>query len=124
MKSPYEASNDLPAFPVYQSWMDQSKCAETVPDTKPPVNVYDPDLWFPPRDKSLYKPIADKAKAICYGKDGRGECPVRMQCLLFADREDKVHGIWGGMSHRERAALKRKAKKQGKTLEDLAKKTK
>jgi WhiB family redox-sensing transcriptional regulator len=84
----------------------------------------DPDLWFPPRDKNLYKPIADKAKAICYGKDGRGECPVRMQCLLFADRTDKVHGIWGGMSHRERAALKRKATRQGKTLEELAKKTK
>ena len=124
LKSPYDAANDPPSFLTYESWMEQAKCAETVPGSKPPVNVYDPDLWFPPRDKSLYKPIADKAKSICYGKDGKGECPVRMQCLLFADRTDKVHGIWGGMSHRERAALKRKATRQGKTLEELAKKTK
>jgi hypothetical protein len=47
-----------------------------------------------------------------------------MKCLLFADKEDLVHGIWGGMSHRERAALKRKAIRQGKTLEELAKKAK
>ena len=110
--------------PQYQQWMDESKCAEKIPDTKPPVNKYDPDLWFPPRDKNLYKPIADKAKAICFGKDGRPACPVRMQCLLYADAREEVHGIWGGMSHRERAALKRKAEKQGKTLEELARKAK
>jgi hypothetical protein len=45
-----------------------------------------------------------------------------MQCLLNADEQDEMHGIWGGMSHRERAALKRKAIKQGTTLEELAKK--
>ena len=107
----------------YFPWMDDAKCAETVPGTKPPVSKYDPDIWFPPRDKNLYKPIADKAKSICFGKDGKGECPVRMQCLLSADERDEVHGIWGGMSHRERAALKRKAIRQGTTLEELAKKT-
>lgn len=122
MNSPYDKSpsDSVPAF-VYHDWMAQSKCAETVPDSKPPKPIYDPDLWFPPRDKTLYKPIADKAKAICYGKDGRGECPVRMQCLLFAEQENMVHGIFGGMSHRERAALSRKAKRLGKTLEELAK---
>jgi hypothetical protein len=31
---------------------------------------------------------------------------------------DEQHGIWGGMSHRERNALKRKANKSGKTLEE------
>jgi len=106
--------------------MDAAKCAEMVPvienGESTVKNVYDPDMWFPPRDKNLYKPIADKAKAICFGRDGKGECPVRMNCLLFADSEDEVHGIWGGMSHRERAALKRKAIRQGTTLEELAKK--
>jgi hypothetical protein len=31
---------------------------------------------------------------------------------------DEQHGIWGGMSHRERNALKRKATKAGKTLKE------
>lgn len=126
MRSPYEPTkveDDTPEFSfTYQKWMDDAKCAEVVPDTKPPKPVYNPDLWFPPRDKSLYKPIADRAKSICFGRDGRDECPVRMQCLLQADAENEVHGIRGGMSHRERAALKRKAIKQGKTLEELARK--
>ena len=115
---------DNPFEVTYYPWMDQSKCAETIPNTKPPQPKYDPDLWFPPRDKDLYKPIADKAKSICFGRDGRPECPVRLQCLMAADEQDMVHGIWGGMSHRERAALKRKAVKQGKTLLELAQKRK
>lgn len=101
--------------------MEDAKCAQTVPNSKPPQPIYNPDMWYPPRDKALYKPIADVAKAVCYGRDGAGECPVRMQCLLYADKDESVHGIWGGMSHRERAALKRKAQKQGTTLEALAK---
>jgi hypothetical protein len=31
---------------------------------------------------------------------------------------DEQHGIWGGMSHRERNALKRKAKKTGLTFKE------
>lgn len=106
-------------------WQYESKCGTRKYDetTKDYVSVYNPDLWFPPRDKELYKPIADKAKSICFGRDGKGECPVRLQCLMFADKNDEVHGIWGGMSHRERNALKRKAEKQGTTLEELAKKS-
>jgi WhiB family redox-sensing transcriptional regulator len=76
------------------------------------------DLWFPPRDKEKYKAIAEISKAVCYGKDGLPECPVRKQCLLYADEMDDTHGIWGGMSHRERNALKRKASKAGLTLEE------
>lgn len=76
------------------------------------------DLWFPPRDKEKYKPIADISKSICYGKDGLPECPVRKECLLYAEHNQDTHGIWGGMSHRERNALKRKANKQGLTLEE------
>lgn len=93
-----------------EPWEYQAKC-----------NGMDTELWFPPRDKTLYKPIADKAKAICFGKDGKPACPVRIQCLLAADANDEVHGIWGGLSHRERNALKRKAEKKGMTLEEIVK---
>lgn len=113
-------------FSAPESWESQAKCGEQIYDhkTKEHKFVYNPDLWFPPRDKSLYKPIADKAKSICYGRDGKAECPVRLQCLAFADKNDEVHGIWGGMSHRERNALKRKAERTGVTLLELAKKPK
>lgn len=79
---------------------------------------HDPELWYPPRDKTKYKPIADKAKSICLGKDGMPECPVRVTCLLYAEDHNDQFGIWGGMSHRERNALKRKAARHGKTLKE------
>ena len=107
-----------------QPWEYEAKCGARNydPVTEEYTPVYDPDLWFPPRDKKLYKPIADKAKSICFGRDGKGECPARLQCLMAADKNEEVHGIWGGMSHRERNALKRKADRLGTTLEELAKK--
>lgn len=81
---------------MYQ-WRDDAKCAGV-----------DTDLFYPPRDKDLYKPIADQAKSICRGRDGRPECPVRYECLWEAIDSDEEHGIWGGMSHRERNAAVRK----------------
>jgi len=78
----------------------------------------DVEIFFPPRDKKLYKPIADKAKGICFGRDGRPPCPVRLECLKEAIYKDEEHGILGGMSHRERNALKRKYEREGMTLEE------
>ena len=88
-------------------WTDLAKC-----------KGMDTEMWYPPRDKDLYTPIADKAKAICNGTDGMPECPVRLKCMLYADSMDDTHGIWGGLSHRERNARKRKAAKHGMTLEE------
>jgi WhiB family redox-sensing transcriptional regulator len=58
----------------------------------------DPDLFFPVSDdgKGLDQVMA--AKAICAG------CRVRRQCLAFALRTRQVHGIWGGLTERERHA--------------------
>lgn len=78
----------------------------------------DTEIFFPPRDKALYKPIADRAKAICLGKDGKSACPVRKECLKEAIKNDELHGIFGGMSHRERNAMKRKYEKLGLTLDE------
>lgn len=71
----------------------------------------DTEYWFPPRNKDLYKKIADQAKTYCFGIDGKSPCPVRRECLWYAVSHDEQHGIWGGMSHRERNALQRKWKK-------------
>lgn len=91
-----------------EGWRHRAKCR----------NAENPELWFPPRDKTKYKQIADQAKAICFGRDGAPECPVRVECLLYAEGNDEQHGIWGGLSHRERNALRRKAETNGMTLEE------
>lgn len=92
---------------LVEEWRYEAKCRGN-----------DTELWYPPRDKTKYKKIAEVSKSICYGKDGLSECPVRKECLLYADNLEETHGIWGGMSHRERNALKRKAAKKGMSLEE------
>jgi len=39
------------------------------------------------------------AKAVCR------ECPVRWECLAYALRHRVEHGVWGGLSERERRKL-------------------
>jgi len=87
------------------SWFDDAACAK---------KEVDPEIFYPPRDKDLYRKQADEAKGYCYGTVGRPPCPVRTQCLWQAIRTDEQHGIWGGMSHRERNAYIRKWQRQYK----------
>jgi len=75
-------------------------------------------MFYPPRDKDQYSDIAAKAKAICKGEDGRPPCVVKNECLTYAIETDEQHGIWGGLSHRERNAMVRKYKRVDKTLEE------
>jgi WhiB family redox-sensing transcriptional regulator len=56
----------------------------------------DPDLFFPVSEFGKGLEQAATAKAICAG------CRVRRQCLAFAQRTRQVHGIWGGLTERER----------------------
>lgn len=87
------------------TWLENSACK----------NVPDPDIFFPPRDKALYKGIADEAKSYCFGNgETTSACPVRKECLWYAVASDMEHGIFGGMSHRERNALVRKWQRQYK----------
>lgn len=98
------------------TWRDDANCWEV-----------DTELFYPPRDKALYKTIADQAKVYCFGGtvdetvDINGKviparevepCISRLSCLWSAVRTDEQHGIWGGLSHRERNALVRKWQKK------------
>lgn len=69
-------------------------------------------MFFPARDGGTYRFVAAQAKAVCFGRDGRPECPVREECLEDAISNDELFGIRGGMSHRERNALVRKRLQQ------------
>ena len=104
----------LPDDPPY-AWRYHAKCADgsnypevVVGDIHYEAGKTNTELFFPPRDRALYKTIADAAKDMCYGRDGRGECPVRKECLLEALKNGEQHGIFGGKSHRERAAMLRR----------------
>ena len=54
----------------------------------------DPDLWFPEDNQG-----AAPAKRVCMSCDGRAEC------LEFALTTRQQHGVWGGLSYRDRIRL-------------------
>lgn len=56
----------------------------------------DPDLFFPERGESVAA-----AKEVCQ------DCPVRLTCLQYALDNKEHHGIWGGVSERERRRIRR-----------------
>ncbi len=56
----------------------------------------DPDLFFPERGASTRD-----AKSVCRG------CDVRPECLEYALAQGEKHGIWGGLSERERRRVRR-----------------
>jgi WhiB family redox-sensing transcriptional regulator len=75
------AEQDL--APAWQQYAQCVKCAGEVD-------------FFPARGESTRD-----AKAVC------GVCPVRSECLEFALRLKVAHGVWGGLSERERRTLRR-----------------
>jgi WhiB family redox-sensing transcriptional regulator len=54
----------------------------------------DLDLFYPERGES-----ADPAREVC------AACPVRQPCLEYALSNRITHGIWGGLTERERRPL-------------------
>lgn len=55
-----------------------------------------PELsWFPERGE-----VVDKQKAVCAG------CSVRQECLNYALSDERLFGVWGGMSTRQRRRLR------------------
>jgi WhiB family redox-sensing transcriptional regulator len=56
----------------------------------------DPDIFFPSDGLGV-----QRAAAYC------AECPVAEQCLEYAMRNNIPHGVFGGLSERARARLRR-----------------
>ena len=59
----------------------------------------DPDLFFAPGAVEHRE-----AKRICR------DCPVRRECLAYALFEPVDHGIWGGLTERERRRMRREGR--------------
>ena len=75
-------------------WQEQAACRE-----------YDNELFFGPDrpESELEKQTREmRAKAVCK------TCPVVEPCLEFAMETNQKYGIWGGLTDKERASLKRR----------------
>lgn len=55
----------------------------------------DVDLWFPAVGASYTAAIE-----VC------GQCPIRDGCGEYAVEAPEMHGVWGGLSPRDRARLR------------------
>lgn len=76
-------------------WSDEAACRDA-----------DPELFFPTSEDMARRAVARQvaeAKAIC------AACPVWSACLGWAVQNGQDHGIWGGLTARERRRLSRGA---------------
>jgi WhiB family transcriptional regulator, redox-sensing transcriptional regulator len=84
--------------PSPSSWRDRVACRGT-----------DPDPFFPERGES-----ADPARQIC------ARCPVRQPCLAYALDNGITHGVWGGLTERERRVLRAPRQRASRRERDRA----
>ena len=59
-------------------------------------------VFYPPSDDDS---LAEEAKMIC------GMCAVRQPCLEFALTTREKHGVWGGLTERERRRVLRQRRR-------------
>lgn len=75
----------------------------------------DTEIFYPDRDGETYNKVATLAKLYCFGdpddRHYRDPCPVLAECLFYGLVTEDNFGIWGGMSPRERNALRRSGSK-------------
>jgi hypothetical protein len=67
----------------------------------PACRAHSPEIWFPlgyTAEANLSQIVV--AKAICAG------CPIRIGCLEFALEVKEEHGIWGGLTPKERRGMR------------------
>jgi WhiB family redox-sensing transcriptional regulator len=76
------------ALPPTPAWYRDAFCATT----------YDPDLFYPEEGRRGWTVAAQEtlAKRQC------AQCKVREQCLQYAMERPEIHGIWGGLTARQR----------------------
>lgn len=79
------AEFDLLRFMTKAEWMVDANCL-----------CLDTDLFFPARGQDTRF-----AKSICRA------CDVQVECLAYALNNGEHHGIWGGMSERDRRRIRR-----------------
>ncbi|MDG5773919.1 WhiB family transcriptional regulator [Mycolicibacterium fortuitum] len=69
-----------------KGWADLAVCKET-----------DPEAFY-----------VEKGGNTKPAKDTCARCPVTAECLEYALAHDERHGVWGGLTERQRRELKRR----------------
>lgn len=83
------------------TWMRQAAC-----------RGLDHDLFFPDQYES-YSKCRRGAKQVC------DSCPVQPECLHYAmSTPVELHGIWGGLSPKERRKLRRQRPKRTRSYSE------
>lgn len=73
-------------------WQEQARCLKE-----------DPELFFPEKGE-VGKIMAKEAVNVCK------KCPVIKECLQHALKNNEIHGIWGGMSPKQRSLSLRRSR--------------
>lgn len=88
--------------PRKADWRDAGLCRQE-----------DPELFFPKGYEGPWQLIIDDAKAVCR------RCPSQDNCLNFALDENIGYGIFGGLTDKERANLRRRAVRAAARKDDI-----
>jgi WhiB family redox-sensing transcriptional regulator len=76
---------------MIDDWRESAACRDA-----------DPELFFPVSEIGPGARQVAEAKAVC------ARCPVRDRCLDYAVDAGLDHGVFGGLTERERRALVRR----------------
>jgi WhiB family redox-sensing transcriptional regulator len=79
-------------------WTEDALCAQA-----------DPDLFFP-----------DKGGSTREAKDVCTRCPVQVECLDYALKNEERFGIWGGVSERDRRRIHRATRRTPDLDQEIA----
>lgn len=79
-----------------EEWMQRGEC-----------NGMNPDLFFP---------TVGENKAVAAAKKVCAQCDVREECLEYALQTRQMHGIWGGLSEKERRRIRQQRSRRGSAL--------
>lgn len=76
---------------MFDDWRESAACRDE-----------DPELFFPVSEMGPGARQVAEAKAVC------ARCPARQDCLDYAVDNALDHGVFGGMTDRERRQLVRR----------------
>lgn len=82
-------SDEGTSFP-FEGWMPAGLCRGC-----------DPGLFFPEKERATDN-VYTEARKICH------QCPVEAECGDYAIRFNIKHGMWGGLSPRERRIARKR----------------
>ena len=86
---------------ILQKLPGPALCAQSDPEQWFPTNETPQAALLPHDGDEVAQRTAAKAKAIC------ARCTVRLECLQEAMDNKIDHGIWGGLSVKERRKLRK-----------------